>query len=226
MDMVQLQTALKSSNRYFGPTDGKYGPLTKAGVLLALTDGPDTRLSDADFQESAARLGVPVACVKAVTAVESNGGGFLGGRALILPEPHVFSRLTKHRFDAQYPKLSYAKWDRKKYPKTQDLRYDQLLGMIGLDVDAGFSCPSYGLFQILGCNYQACGFDSPYAFAVAQARDEETQLMSFEKFLSSSGLITPLKKLNWAGFAKGYNGPSYRDNKYDERLAAAYQKFV
>ena len=33
-----------------------------------------------------------------------------------------------------------------------------------------------------------------------------------------------LQRRDWAAFAKGYNGTAYRENRYDERLAAAYGK--
>jgi hypothetical protein len=34
-----------------------------------------------------------------------------------------------------------------------------------------------------------------------------------------------LKKQDWAAFAKAYNGPGYKANKYDTKLAEAYQHF-
>ena len=30
---------------------------------------------------------------------------------------------------------------------------------------------------------------------------------------------------DWAEFARRYNGPAYRDNIYDTKLATAYQRF-
>ncbi len=51
-----------------------------------------------DYQVAASGLGVPVATVKAVTEVESNGSGFLSdGRVKVQYEPHVmYQQLTKH----------------------------------------------------------------------------------------------------------------------------------
>jgi hypothetical protein len=34
-----------------------------------------------------------------------------------------------------------------------------------------------------------------------------------------------MQELNWAAFAKGYNGPGYAKNAYDVKLAQAYAKF-
>lgn len=30
---------------------------------------------------------------------------------------------------------------------------------------------------------------------------------------------------NWAQFAKAYNGPAYKENKYDAKLNEAYQRY-
>jgi hypothetical protein len=43
-------------------------------------------------------------------------------------------------------------------------------------------------------------------------------------FIKNSGLADELQKKNWAGFARGYNGPSYSKNAYDVKLAQAYSK--
>jgi hypothetical protein len=222
MDRRELQQRLKASGRYAGQVDDAYGPLTRAGVLLAMTDGPDTKLNPADYITSAARLGVTPAHVKAIKLVESSGEGFAKGRPVLLFEPHRFSKATKGRFNASAPDVSYPTWDPKKYPGSQDGRYAQLVKAVGLDVDAGFASASYGLFQILGENHGLCGFSSSFEFAVAQAKDEIEQLRSLEQFLMATGLHLALRRSDWAAFAKGYNGTAYRQNKYDTRLEAAY----
>lgn len=43
-------------------------------------------------------------------------------------------------------------------------------------------------------------------------------------FIKSAGLQDELMSRNWAGFAKGYNGPAYAQNAYDVKLAQAYEK--
>lgn len=225
MTLIDLQVFLKATNRYAGAVDGQWGRLTEAGVLLALTDGPDTALTEADFQASAQRLACPVIHIKAVAKVEASGAGFFAGRPVILFEPHRFSRATKGRFDRSNPAVSYPRWDPKRYPKTQDGRYDQLLEAVSLDVDAGFASASYGKFQILGENHRACGFDTPFAFAVAMARDEARQLKAFEGFISSTRLLRALQAGDWTTFARGFNGSAFRVNRYDARLAEAAASF-
>lgn len=224
MEIIDLQRALSARGHACGEPDGRYGPRTRSALLAALTDGPDTPLSDHDILEAAHRIGCTAAHIKAVWSVESAGAGFSGGRPTILFEPHRFSRATEHRFDASAPDVSYPKWDKTKYPKSQDARYAQLIKAVGLDVDAGFASASYGAFQILGENYEAAGFETPFEFAVAHATDEASQLAAFVSFVKASGLADELMRRDWTGFARGYNGTAYKQNKYDERLAAAFLK--
>jgi len=226
----ELQAHLKATGRYAGEIDGLWGRLTEAGILLILTDGPDTALTEADFVASAARQRLSVAQVKAVTKVEANGAGFFDGRPKILPEPHRFSKNTARRYDSSHPTVSYPSWGARPYPKTQDDRYDQLLAMIRLDVDAGFASASYGRFQIMGENHKACGYGSSMEFAQAQARDELTQLVAFEWFLQSTGLVDKLRACTsdpatCRPFCRGYNGTGFEKNAYDVKLAAAIASF-
>lgn len=224
-DHADLQAHLKKTGRYAGAVDGLWGRLTEAGVLLLLTDGPDTKLTDDDLRAVAKSLKVSFAQVKAVTNVESAGAGFFAGRPVILFEPHRFSKATKGRFDKTAPQVSYPRWDPKRYPKTQDGRYDQLLAAVKLDVAAGFASASYGRFQILGENFKACGFPSAMAFAEAQARDELGQLTAFEWFLRSTKLVDRLRACTsdpktCEAFCAGYNGSAFRANAYHVKIAA------
>jgi hypothetical protein len=223
---VHLQIMLRKLGVYAGELDGGLGPQSKAAIRLALTARDPAPLSKAAYAASAKRLGVEAAAIQAVVAVESGASGFSGGLPLILPEPHWFSKLTKKQFDAKHPTLSYPSWDKSKYPRSQEGRWDQLLSMVALDVDAGFACASYGKFQILGANFAECGFASSVEFAFANSCDEQCQLFSFERFLTSKNLVQYLRSKNWAEFAKRYNGPSYAVNKYDQRMAAAYRSAV
>jgi hypothetical protein len=225
ISLFDLQLRLRDSFRYPENPDGKWGPLTERAILTALTDGPDTALTEQDFIDSANRLHCPVSHIKAVAAVEAAGAGFFQGRPKILPEPHRFSKLTKRRFDQSNPTISYPRWGTRPYPKTQEGRYRVLLDMIRLDVEAGFAACSYGKFQILGENHAACGYPNSYTFAFAQAYDEPTQLKAFEEFIKSQGLLTYLQNGIWTKFARGYNGPAYRENRYDVKLAQAVRHY-
>lgn len=181
-------------------------------------------LTDKDYADAAASLACDVASVHAVCAVESNGHGFApDGRAIILFEPHVFSRLTGHRFDSTQGGVSYPVWGTKPYPPTQDARWAQLLYAANLDHDAAYQSASYGLFQIMGFNFAACGFPTIASFVAAMAVNERAHLMAFVKFVVANHLAQPLRDRNWAAFATGYNGPAATD-AYSAKLADAYAK--
>ena len=226
MQLSDYQTYLKLTGRYSGAIDGAWGKLTEAGTLQLLTDGPDTALGESDFDYAADELNCSLAQIRGVTDVEANGAGFMKGRPMILPEPHRFSRSTRGRYDAAYPYISYPTWGTHPYPATQDARYARLLGMIQLDILAGFASASYGRFQILGENARACGHPNSMRFAEAMARDELSQLRAFISFLTHTGIVEDLRRCTsdpetCRHFARRYNGTAYARNNYHVKIAEA-----
>lgn len=227
MTLKDLQTHLKCTGRYAGAVDGLWGRLTEAAILLMLTDGPDTALTEANFTQAGARLLCQPAAIKAFWKTEANGSGFFAGRPKILPEPHRFSKATGGRFDKTNPTISYPKWGTRPYPASQDARYDALLAMIRLDIEAGFGSASYGAPQIMGENHEACGYPTAMAFAEAMARDEDTQLRAFEAFVTKAGILPALRKVtraasSWEDVARRYNGTAFAKNRYHYRMAEAF----
>ncbi len=192
-------------------------------IATALKDGPDYQLAEHDIEDAAHRLNADPEAIWAVWDVEASGAAFVDGRPTILFEPHRFSRATGHRFDSSHPAISSRKWNRALYPARQADRWKQLLDAVALDVDAGFASASYGGFQILGENFVVCDAPSPWAFAWKQAQTEADQLDAFLHFVEAAGLAAALRRRDWATFARGYNGTAYRENRYDERLAAAFK---
>jgi len=74
-------------------------------------------------------------------------------------------------------------------------------------------------------NWQLAGFATLDAFIAAMHIDEDQHLHAFVNFVKNKNLVDELQRKDWAGFALGYNGSGYKQNKYDEKLAAAYFKF-
>lgn len=181
------------------------------------------KLTEHDWQRAADYLGVPVAAVKAVAEVEAPGSGFLeSGEPRILFERHKFSRHTGGRFDSQHPDISFPKWGG--YGK-ESAQHGRLARAAALDRDSALKSASWGRFQILGENYKQAGFDTIQDFINAMYRDEASQLYAFVCFIKNDKrLLEAIRKLNWAVFARIYNGPAFAENSYDVKLAKAYKK--
>jgi hypothetical protein len=191
--------------------------------------GPALPVTNDDVRAVAKLLGVTTRHVRAVMAVESNGRGVHPEtrRPVILFEPHIFSRETKGRFDADHPEISYPKWGARPYPSTQAQRYDQLSYAMTLDETAALRSASYGLFQVMGFNHKACGHDTVQSFVTAMIQGERAQLQAFALFvIANHEMHAALKLADWAGFARRYNGPAYAQNGYDQKLKAAYARAV
>lgn len=181
-------------------------------------------LSEQDYEQAAAKLGCEVAAVKAVSEVESGKyGAFLpDGEPVILFERHKFSKLTGRKYDQDYPDISNRK------PGgygTVSAQHARLQKAAALDRDAALASCSWGMFQVLGLNWESLGYASLQDFVNAMYRSEGDQLDSFVRFVITNGLAKFLRTKNWAAFAKGYNGENYKINKYDTKLAAAYKKY-
>jgi N-acetylmuramidase len=185
---------------------------------------PAQGLTDADFEQAATTLGIEVAMIKAVAQVEAPRGAFDDmGRPTILFERHYFHRFTAGAYDQSDPDISnpvdggYGKFSAQ-YPKLERA--------YKLDAAAALKSCSWGKFQIMGANHEACGFGNVEYFVRAMMTSERGQLDAFVAFLTNtSGLIGKISKQDWAGFARSYNGPGYKKNDYDGKLKEAYEGF-
>jgi hypothetical protein len=181
-------------------------------------------LQESDYQEVAALLNIEVAAVKAVTVVESSGGGYLPSkRPKILFEAHLFGYNTRQKYTADHPSISSAKWNQTLY-KGGEKEYDRLEEAMKLDKSAALKSASWGLFQILGSNHKACGFDTVEEFVQSQVECSKNQLKAFAAFVKYNNMDVHLRNKNWEAFARMYNGPGYKKNLYDTKLQQAYEK--
>lgn len=187
------------------------------------TDAPSAEA----FEAAAHRLGVDVRCIRAVASVESGRfGAFLdNGEPVILFERHVFSRMTSRRFDGAT--MSPYPWgllsDRRAggYGPVS-VQHRKLRAAVHFDHEAALQSCSWGLFQIMGYNYGACGFDNLQAFVNAMYESVDRHLEAFVAFIEfHPRMHNALRDLDWLTFALLYNGPAQKD--YDKRLAAAYE---
>lgn len=186
-------------------------------------------LTTGDFERAAKSVGCSAAAIEVVCKIEAPNGGFdRTGQPRILFEGHVFSRLTKGKWDRSNPTISYPRWTRANYAtgSTAEARnageHKRLQQAVALDRQAALKAASWGRFQILGENYREAGHPSLQSFINAMYASEAEHLDAFVDFLRSTGIAVHLVNRNWRAFAERYNGPEHARNQYADKLAAAY----
>lgn len=191
--------------------------------LFRMCLNPKQGLDQQSYESAATLLDVEVAAIQAVAEVETSGKAFdEQGRPRILYERHYFHRLTHGRYDHLHPDISNAL--RGGYGKFS-AQYGKLEKAFALDPAAALQSASWGRFQIMGKNFHAAGFSSVQWFVLALTRSEANHLQAFASFVKANKIMREaLKKKDWATFAKGYNGSSYKENKYDTKLEQAYKR--
>ncbi|MDJ0947418.1 MAG: N-acetylmuramidase domain-containing protein [Alphaproteobacteria bacterium] len=198
-----------------------------AGSSTALEfAGKAKLLKKRDFDRAAERIGCEVAAIRAVADVESGGrSGFLrDARPKILFESRWFHKLTDRACDDSHPHISTPKWVRNYRGGAEE--YDRLHEAIALDREAAPKSASWGKFQILGVNHRTCGFETAEEYVQGQRDSEGAHLGAFVGFVIANRLDDELRDKRWADSAAGYNGPGYRQNRSDQKMADAYAKYA
>lgn len=188
--------------------------------------GKAKRLDDIDLPMVGREIGVGEDEVHAILDVESAGSGFdKQGRPKMLFEPHVFWRELgpgPKRDLAAAQGLAYARWKPGAYPKDS---YPRLLKAMAIDEEAALRSASWGLPQMMGFNCKLAGYPTAKAMVEAFLDDEETHLAAMIRFIKATGLDDELRRRDWKGFARGYNGKGFAQNGYDRKLAASFAKW-
>lgn len=180
-------------------------------------------LSPSGFAEITDRLGVKAAELWAVIDVETYGYGFIADRRpLILYERHIFSRLTKREFDKADPDISNKKPGG--YGKGGAHQFDRLNKALGLNRTEALKSASWGIGQVMGMNFKIAGFGDVEEMVSQMVAAEDNQLNAMANFIIVNKIDKAMRQHDWATFARVYNGKNYAINKYDTRLAAAYNK--
>lgn len=227
-DAATLAAVRAAQARYGLVVDGIAGPKTLAALQL---DGKAPgHLAAADLVRAADALGVPVAAVRAVNEVESLGGGFLpDGRPKILFERHVMYRQLRDAdqdADAlarRYPNIVNPKRGGYAGGASEHMR---LSAAAEIDRACALASASWGLFQIMGYHWQRLGYVSIEAFVDAMRSGEAAHLDAFVRFvMADPALLRALRGQKWGTFANLFNGPAYKDNLYDVKLARAFARY-
>jgi len=184
-----------------------------------------TKLTDEDFRKVADELGVEVAAIKAVVSIEA-GSGMKGFWAPGVPVIN-FDRTMYNRFRSKAVDKSGAKGEKVPQGLTgYALReWTQLINARKVNAQGANMGTFWGMFQIGGFNYKLCGCSSVDEMVRLMSYSELEQLELFATFITNAGMLSDLKKKNWTGFARKYNGASYARRGYHTKMAKAYAKF-
>jgi len=194
------------------------------GLVSDVWGGPSSALSLRDYQTASKRLGVSVPHIMAIAEVEAGPhGAFLpNGHPVILFERHVFSRETGGKHDNDAPHLSNPKPGG--YGRVSD-QPERLGQAVSIEPVAAIRSASWGLFQIMGFNFRKAGFEKIEDFRSSMERSAGDHLQAFVRFIESdSRMLRALKGNKWGSFARLYNGPGFKKNKYDWKLRVAYKR--
>ena len=168
-----------------------------------------TKLTDEDFRIVAEELGVEVAAIKAVVSIEagSNMKGFWAPGVPVIN----FDRAMYNRFRSKAVDKSGAKGEKVPEGLTGYAlqEWTQLINARKVNAQGANMGTFWGMFQIGGFNYKLCGCESVDEMVKLMAYSELEQLELFATFITNAGMLPDLKKKNWAGFARKYNGASY-----------------
>jgi hypothetical protein len=164
--------------------------------------------------------------LKAVAEVESGGIGCFGpgGRPTIRYEPAVFNKkFTSRKYATTHPQYGQ---DTALHTGRQLDEFSMLHAamLMRSQRDNAIASASWGAFQIMGFHHKLAGYATATDFALAMYRSATTQLDAMISFAKSTGAVNYLRTKDFANFASRYNGSSYKDNKYDTRMEAAYRR--
>lgn len=209
--------------------DGDFGTNSKKALLARLTITKPVAVTRKEIQALADLWKVPVTHIEGVRSIEAPRGAFdRDGRPSILYERHKFrdNSKPKGKFSSSHPKLSGSAFGPGQYGTFAE-QYAKLASACALDPHAAFAACSWGAFQVLGENWEALKYDSPYSMALELVKSEGAHLDCFRRFVESKKLVAALRKCkpddpdSCIAFVTGYNGAGFRTFKYHIKLAAA-----
>lgn len=254
-EVVLLQKALNQLGNFNLSLDGSFGPgtanslavwqrargYTSDGIynsdvhseIAELIDFKYIRLSDVD--EYANAVGLAPAFLKAVTVVEARGAGFFNnGSCKILYERHIFynqavrkfGRKTADTWTNKYPNICHPTWNQSAY--LGGVReWDRLSVAKDLDPECALLATSWGMFQIMGFNYEGCGYNTVGDYVADMVESERYHVAAVAMLIKNTPQWRAAAiRLDFNEFARLYNGPAYAQNNYHNKLRKAYNDFL
>lgn len=201
------------------------------------------KLTKQDKIELSKQYNLEPAVVDAVDAVESGGKGFNDdGKIVIQFEPHHFWKYDTtnyKRYQAIVKEVNKGKQvkplDVGFYNVYSEILKNKVSGQLTewnifnkafkLNPNAAMMATSIGRMQVMGFNHKTVGFKTVNEMWDYAKVSEKNQLELGLRFIAASKkMMQALKNKQFDVFASIYNGPKYKDFKYDTRLTEAYNK--
>lgn len=184
-----------------------------------------------EIEKVAKQLDVEPAALAAVAHIESGlrTHAMVGGRPepLIRFEGHYFDRRLSgaRREEARRSGLASPEAGAVRNPPSQAARWTLLARAARLDRKAAYESVSWGIGQVMGAHWAWLGYSSVEALVDEARSGTAGQLRLMARYIDKAGLDDALRRRDWAAFARGYNGPGFRRNGYDRKLAKAYARY-
>lgn len=162
-----------------------------------------------------AEKGIGLCEAQAVFIKESDNQGFhpTTGALKLRFEAHLFKKATGRDVDTGNG--------------TQHDMWKAYMMAYQIDKEQAMLCTSFGIAQILGSNFESCGYKSVQQMVGEFSLSEFFQIKGFCNFITNEAAkVKALKAHNWAVFARLYNGSKYKQNNYDVDLEANYNRCV
>ena len=198
------------------------GKTAASDTLWTLTEG--------DYKRAAAELGVDVAAIKALSAIEAGNQPFYApGKPTINFDLSVFrSALKKAGINVNTARkqapVAFAGVNTKKYGSYGAAQQARLDNACQVSKRVAQESTFWGMFQLGGFTYRLCGCANVDEMVAKMCKSADEQLELFINYVRSAGLVQYIKNHNWLSFARIYNGKK-RASYYASRLAAAYNKY-
>ena len=182
----------------------------------------------------ARREKIDPASLLAIAEVESVGRPLEddGTTPRLLFERHIFYRELKKRNKAVLSsavQTGLASQSPGGYDKqgTSSKRLALVAKARAVDEECANRACSWGLGQVLGANAESLGYSSATSMvSELKAGGIVAQVESMLRFVKKNRLQPYLNLHDWPSFALKYNGPAYAKNRYDVKMATAYEKWT
>lgn len=186
-------------------------------------------IPDSAINRAAQELGIDAEIILAIGEKETHNHGFMpDGRPVAKLESHKLNRYLRAKSLMNHAKKNHPLLTQNDYgfaypPAEYNYRVQPAIDAYQT---SGILASSWGRYQVMGFNYKTAGYASAEEFYQAMMTSELEHLNAFKNFvLANPKVHKAMKNKNWDVIAETYNGPQYKNNKYDTALKNFYKAF-